>query len=173
MADIFSPKQIDVFSAKKSDVKIADRPEWLKPEKYATSIKEKETKHEFSVGRLALSVGLDLLSMAGGSFIFGGLGGAVVTAARGAKMLQNATKLANLIVKGSKITGETLGLATSSLIQGENTEEAIKGAIAAQALGYGIVKGGKYAIKTVKTVTPEAVKQKIGFSMEAMQNHLI
>jgi len=161
MADIFSPKQIDVFSAKKSDEKIANRPEWFKPEKYATPIKEKETKHEFSVGRLALSVGLDLLSMAGGSFIFGGLGGAVVTAARGAKMLQNATKLANLIVKGSRVTGETLGLATSSLIQGENTEEAIKGAIAAQALGYGIVKGGKYAVKTVKTVTPEAVKQKI------------
>jgi len=162
MADIFSPKQIDVFRVKKSDdVKIADIPEWFKPEKYATPIKEKETEHKFSVGRLALSVGLDLLSMAGGSFIFGGLGGAVVTAARGAKMLQNATKLADLIVKGSRVTGETLGLATSSLILGQKPEEAIKGAIAAQALGYGIAKGGKYAVKTVKAVTPEAVKQKI------------
>jgi len=160
MVDIFAPRQIDIFGVKKSSDKIiGKRPEWFKPEEYATPVKEPE--HEFSIGHLALSVGLDLLSMAGGSLIFGGLGSAVVTATRGAKMLQNATRLANLLVKGSKLTGETLGLATSSLIQGEKPEEAIKGAVTAQLLGYGIAKGGKYAVKTVKAVTPEAVKQKV------------
>ena len=132
---------------------------------------EKKTE-DISVPKLALSIGMDLGFMALGSLIGNVGGGAATTALVGTRLAQNSIRLAQILTKVGRVTGETAGLATSSYIQGSKPEEAIKGAISAQAIGYGAMKALKYGAKGVKAITPAPVKEKIVEKKDKVYNWL-
>jgi len=158
--DFFSPRR-DFFSPRKGGELVGKIPEWYKPASSPPENIPQKPKQEKSAGKLALSIAEDLVFMAVGEILLEGIGGIVVAGVRGAKTIENAATLAKIIFKGSKVVGGTAGLATSSLIQGEKPKEAVQGAIAAQVLGYGIAKVGKYAVGKIKAITPEPVKQSV------------
>ena len=91
-------------------------------------------KKKISIPRLLAEMGIDVLFMAGGAV----LGQEWAEPLLGARLAENAVALARAM-RIARITGETAGLAVSSIIQRkEKPEEAIKGAIEAQAVGLAI-----------------------------------